>query len=73
MSRNTNSLPNPIKPFMLKHYDFKWPDELRKRDQNAYYLDLIREYRKGDTVIKAKILNLSSFDKGEGCEYDHVL
>ena len=56
---------NPIKPFMLKHYDFKWPDELRKRDQNAYYLDLIREYRKGDTVIKAKILNLSSFDKGE--------
>jgi hypothetical protein len=56
---------NPIKPFMLKHYDFKWPDELRKRDQNAYYLDLIREYRKGDTVIKAKILNLASFDKGE--------
>ena len=50
---------------MLKHYDFKWPDELRKKDQNAYYLELIREYRKGDTVIKANILNLSSFDKGE--------
>ena len=56
---------NPIKPFMLKHYDFKWPDELRKKDQNAYYLELIREYRKGDTVIKANILNLASFDKGE--------
>jgi hypothetical protein len=56
---------NPIKPFMLKHYDFKWPDELRKQDQNAYYIDLIREYRKSNTVIKANILNLSSFDRGE--------
>src|SRR6185503_15116745 len=56
---------NPIKPFILKHYDFKWPDELRKRNQNAYYLDLIREYKKGDTVINAQILNLASFDKGE--------
>ena len=50
---------------MLKHYDFKWPDELRKRDQNAYNMDLIREYRKADTVIKANILNLSSFERGE--------
>jgi hypothetical protein len=56
---------NPIKPFMLKHYDFKWPDELRKKNQTAYYLDLIREYKKGDSVIKANILNLSSFDRGE--------
>jgi len=56
---------NPIKPFMLKHYDFKWPDELRKKDQNAYYLNLIREYRKGGSVIKANILNLASFDRGE--------
>ena len=50
---------------MLKHFDFKWPDELRKRDQNAYYLNLIREYRKSDTVIKASILNPGSFDRGE--------
>src|SRR4026209_1734159 len=56
---------SPIKLFMLKHYDFKWPDELRKKDQNAYYLDLIREYRKSDAVIKANILNLDSFDRGE--------
>src|SRR6185503_13080462 len=56
---------SPIKLFMLKHYDFKWPDELRKKNQNAYYLDLIREYRKSDAVIKATILNLDSFDRGE--------
>src|SRR4029078_12948420 len=49
---------SPIKLFMLKHYDFKWPDELRKKDQNAHYIDLIREYRKGNTFIKANILNI---------------
>ncbi len=56
---------SPIKPFMLKHYDFKWPDDLRKKDQNAYYLDLIREYRKSGALINANILNLASFDRGE--------
>jgi hypothetical protein len=56
---------NPIKPFMLKHYDFKWSDDLRKQDPNAYNIDLIRQYRKGNTVIKAAILNLPSFDRGE--------
>jgi hypothetical protein len=56
---------NPIKPFMLKHYDFKWNDELRKDDQTSYNLDLIREYRKNNDIIKADILNLSTFDRGE--------
>jgi len=56
---------NPIKPFILKHYDFKWNDDLRKEDPNAYNIDLIREYRKGNAFIKANILNLSSFDRGE--------
>jgi hypothetical protein len=56
---------NPIKPFMLKHYDFKWSDDLRKLDPNAYNIDLIRQYRKGNTLIKASILNLPSFDRDE--------
>ena len=56
---------NPIKPFILKHYDFKWNDDLRKEDPNAYNIDLIREYRKGNAIIKANILNLPSFDRGE--------
>jgi len=56
---------NPIKPFLLKHYDFKWNDDLRKEDPNAYNIDLIRKYRKEDKIIKANILNLSSFDRGE--------
>ena len=56
---------NPIKPFILKHYDFKWSDDLRKGDPDAYNMDLITQYRKGNTFIKAGILNLSSFDRGE--------
>ena len=50
---------------MVKHYDFKWADELRKSDPDAYNMDLISQYRKGDTFIKADILNLSTFDRGE--------
>jgi hypothetical protein len=56
---------SPIKPYILKHYDFGWFNELRKRDKNAIGLNLINAYRKSDTTIKASILNLSSFDRGE--------
>ena len=56
---------NPIKPFMLKHYDFNWMNELRRHDENETAINLVNYYRKSDTVIKASILNLQSFDRGE--------
>ena len=56
---------NPIKPFILKHYDFKWIDNLRKLDSTIYYMPLINKYRQTDTIIKASILNLPSFDRDE--------
>ena len=56
---------NPVKPFLLKHYDFSWVNDLRKMNENAYYMDLITDYRKSDTIIKANILNISSFDRVE--------
>ncbi len=56
---------SPVKPFILKHYDFNWINELRKMDETAYNIDLIARYRAGNTIIKADILNLPSFDKGE--------
>jgi hypothetical protein len=56
---------SPIKLFALKHYDFGWMNELRKQDETGYNMDIINRYRAGDTIIKADILNLSSFDKGE--------
>jgi len=55
---------SPIKPFMLKHYDFNWMNELRKQDENETGINLVQRYRKSDTIIRAAILNLSSFDKG---------
>jgi hypothetical protein len=56
---------SPIKQFDLKHYDFGWMNELRKQDENGYNMDLINRYRSGNDFIKADILNLSSFDRGE--------
>ncbi len=56
---------SPVKQFVLKHYDFNWMNQLRKMDENGYNMDLIKRYRADDTLIKADILNLSSFDKGE--------
>ena len=56
---------NPIKPFDLKHYDFNWMNQLRKMDENGYNMDLIAKYRAGNNIIKADILNVSSFDRNE--------
>ena len=56
---------NPVKQFDLEHYDFNWMNELRKMDETGYNMDLINRYRKGDTIIHADILNLSSFKKSE--------
>jgi hypothetical protein len=56
---------SPVKQFDLKHYDFGWMNELRKQDENGYNMDLINRYRSGTNFIKADILNLESFDKGE--------
>jgi hypothetical protein len=56
---------NPIKPFLLEHYDFKWVNDVRSLSPNAYYIDLLNLYLKSDTLIKADILNLSTFNRSE--------
>jgi len=56
---------SPIKPFILKYYDFNWLDQLRKEDANANILDLINSYRRSNRTIEGRILNLSSFDRSE--------
>ena len=40
-------------------------NQLRKRDETGYNIDLIAQYRADTTNIKADILNLDSFDRGE--------
>ena len=56
---------NPLKPFLLKHYDFKWIDDLRKQKPSSYTIDLIREYRKSNDIIKANILNADVLNRQE--------
>jgi hypothetical protein len=56
---------SPIKPFMLKHYDFNWMNELRKQDENETGINLVHRYRKSNTIIQAGILNLASFERSD--------
>jgi len=56
---------NPVKLFLQQHYDFKWLDDLRKMSENSNYLELLNLYTSSDTLIRANILNLPSFNREE--------
>jgi hypothetical protein len=56
---------SPIKPFLLKYYDWSWLDSLRKEDTAAIVLGVVNKYRQSNRDIKGKILNIASFDRGE--------
>jgi len=56
---------SPLKPFLLKYFDFNWLDLLRKKDTSSSALDVINAYRLSDRNIEGKILNISSFDRIE--------
>jgi hypothetical protein len=51
---------NPVKPFLLKHYDWSWLDSLRKQDTTAIVLNVINDYLQSDRNIESKVLNLRS-------------
>ncbi len=58
---------NPVKPFILKHLDFGWINELRKEASvpDSFILGIINRYRQGNKMIPGNILNVSSFDRKE--------
>jgi hypothetical protein len=56
---------SPIKPFILKYYDFNWVNQIRKQDPDSIILGIINRYRQGNRNIKGRILNVSSFDRSE--------
>jgi hypothetical protein len=58
---------NPLKIFLLQHYDFGWINELRREDTNAdsTILSIINRYRRGNKIIERPILNQSSFDRSQ--------
>ena len=58
---------SPLKPFLLKYYDFNWLDHLRKEDEKTNMLAMINNYRKSNHIINGEILNVTSLDRKEAC------
>ena len=56
---------NPVKPFMLKYYDWSWMGSLRKTDTTANILDVLNNYRQSSRIIVSKILNVTLLDRTE--------
>ncbi len=56
---------SPIKPFMLKYYDWSWIDKLRKQDTTPVILNVINNYLQSSRNIEGSILNIPSLDRGE--------
>ena len=56
---------NPLKPFLLKYYDWSWYNEVRKDDTNPGAIEVIKNYIQTNRHIEAKILNINSFDRSE--------
>jgi hypothetical protein len=56
----------PLKPFLLKHFDFNWLDQLRQSSPPSRSLiNLIGPYLKSSRTINASILNLATLDRSE--------
>jgi len=53
----------PVKPFLLRHYDFSWLDKVRRIDSNPKVLEVIQHYIDSDKTVEAAILNPESFDR----------
>ena len=58
---------NPIKPFMLKHYDFGWLTQLRNLNDSSAIHELLYNYDKFNFHLKGKIMNLATLDRNEAC------
>ncbi len=56
---------NPVKPFLLKYYDWSWLDSLRKQDNTAIVFNVINNYLQSNRNIESKVLNISSLDRAE--------
>jgi len=56
---------SPLKPFLLKHFDFSWLDQLRKTEAPDVILTQLNTYRHRTREIKGSILNAASLDRVE--------
>jgi hypothetical protein len=56
---------SPIKPFMLKYFDFDWLTQLRNINDTSAVHELVYNYDKYNFHVKGRIMNLSILDKNE--------
>jgi hypothetical protein len=56
---------SPVKPFLLKYFDFNWLNQMRQLEAPGVVLDQLRAYRNGHHLIKGNILNVASLDRVE--------
>jgi len=56
---------NPVKPFLLKHFDFNWLNRVRPENSDANIIRVMDNYIRSNRTVKAEILNVEQFDRGE--------
>ena len=56
---------SPIKPFLLKHFDFNWLNQLRNENTSPNIDDAFKDYTSGKITATGTMLNSASFDRGE--------
>jgi hypothetical protein len=56
---------NPIKPFLLKYYDFSWLNQLRSINDTSPIHELVYDYNKFNFHAKGRLMNVSTLDRNE--------
>jgi hypothetical protein len=56
---------NPLKPFLLKHFDFHWLNQVRHENSDPNMIKIMDAYMAGNQTIKGEILNAQQFDRSE--------
>lgn len=56
---------SPLKPFLLKHFDFNWLNQLRNENTSPNIDNAFNDYMSGKIKTTGTILNVSAFDRGE--------
>ena len=56
---------SPLKPFLLKHFDFDWLNQLRNENTSPNIDNAFKDYMDGKIKATGTILNSSAFDRDE--------
>ncbi|HTD97892.1 MAG TPA: hypothetical protein VK668_01330 [Mucilaginibacter sp.] len=56
---------NPIKPFLLKHFDFHWLNQIRTEKSDPNMIKIMEQYMSGSSTIKGEVLNAAQLDRKE--------